>query len=639
MIIKKLHKHSLTPQFVVNILLIAGLFFSQASFADKINSSKIKNQLKNNASPYLAMHGSDPVQWQDWNESVVKRALKENKLIYISSGYFSCHWCHVMQRESYKNKKVAKLLNQFFIPVKVDRELNPALDARLIDFVEKTQGRAGWPLNVFVTPDGYPLVGMTYLPRKNFLQVLNNLKIQWSDNSPYLKDIAKQVTGQLLTNQQTDAQKKQTLSTDAAKLFSQQLLSQTSGLIDEIQGGFGQQNKFPSVPQLLSILHIIKTVKLKSYTKTKWQDFLTTTLNSMARLGLHDQINGTFFRYTVDPNWQIPHFEKMLYDNAQLATLYFEATKVFNNPYYQAIAGETLHFMQTDMASNVGVIAASLSAVDQKGIEGGCYVWQQDDFKKYLTTEQYKIANEHWKLVTNDALTSGYHLIQAKQADEIAKQDSMKVKNVISLINSARLKLKKIRHIQDCPIDKKPVAAWLGLALQVFSVGAKQTESSDFTKTANQLYQFINTQLWKNKTLYRSIKQVKGTDYPIGTAGLEDYALVAKGVMAYTKLNNKAAIKNFVTTLTKQAWQRFYKKDGWYIEEKPLIKYTVGKTVIEDSPLPSPSATLIRVSLQLKNKELNALANKALRQGASTIEEAPYWYATEIDVIREFYKK
>ncbi len=626
MTIKKQNNHSL-----ILLLFLTGLLLSPVTSA-----KPIANQLKNHASAYLAMHYTDPVQWQDWNESVVKRALKENKLIYISSGYFSCHWCHVMQRESYKNKDIAKLLNRFFIPVKVDRELNPALDARLIDFVEKTQGHSGWPLNVFITPEGYPLVGMTYVPAKNFLQILNNLKTQWAEKNDYLKDVAQQATEQLLADQPANRPKK--LNSHAVKSLNQQFFSQTEELIDEMQGGFGQQNKFPSVPQLLSLLHLMQTAKLKSYKKIKWQDFLITTLDSMARQGLRDQINGGFFRYTVDPNWQIPHFEKMLYDNAQLANLYFEAAKVFNRPDYQAIAVETLQFLQTDMASRIGVIAASLSSVDKKGIEGGCYVWQQGDLQKYLSTEQYKIAKEHWKLVSNDALESGYHLIQFKQVNDIAKQYKINTKRVRALINTAKIKLKKIRNISNCPIDEKPVAAWLGLALQAFSTGAKQTGYKSFTKTAEQIYQFISTQLWQNNTLHRSIKHQNNTTLAVGAAGLEDYALVAQGILEYAQLKKSTAAKNVAIALANQAWQRFYKKDGWYLAEKPLIKYTIGKAVLEDSPLPSPSAILIRVSLQLNNKKLKMQAREALQQGAGEIEESPYWYATQIDILNKFYK-
>lgn len=621
-------------KYITALLFIAGFLTSQWASA-----KPLQNQLQAHASPYLAMHGADPVQWQDWNENVVKRAQKENKLIFISSGYFSCHWCHVMQRESYKNKTIAKIINQYFIPVKVDRELNPALDARLIDFVEKTQGQAGWPLNVFITPEGYPLVGMTYVPAKNFIQVLNNLKQQWSEKTTYLKTIAKQATAQLLSEQQTKTHAK--LKSNAPEFFAQQFLSQAADIMDEIQGGFGDQNKFPAVPQLITLLHIVNTEKLKSYIKTKWTDFLITTLDNMAKQGLRDQINGGFYRYTVDPNWQIPHFEKMLYDNAQLAILYFEASKIFNRPDYQAIAIDTLRFLQTDMASTIGVLAASLSAVDEKGIEGGCYVWQLDDLKKYLPAEQYKIANQHWKLINNEALDSGYHLIQINTAEEIATQFKMKTAEVNDLIKAAQLTLKKTRSDKRCPIDTKPVAAWLGLSLHAFTLGAQSNAllSKDFIATSEKLYKFIHTKLWKNKsqTLYRSIKQTNNVVQPIGAAGLEDYSLVAKGVQVYAKFTKSKIASNFSIALAKQAWKRFYKDDGWYLAETPLIKYTVGKSVLEDSPLPSPSAILINVSLELKEYQLNKLAKEALQQGADKIEEAPYWYASQIDTLRRFF--
>jgi len=625
------------------ILLLLGTLISQSGFSAP-EKNPLQNQLKHHASPYLAMHGTDPVQWQDWSEAVVKRAQEENKLIFISSGYFSCHWCHVMQRESYKNAEIAKILNQFFIPVKVDRELNPALDARLIDFVEKTQGQAGWPLNVFITPEGYPLVGMTYVPAKNFTQVLNSLKQQWAEKNNYLKSIAKQATAQLLSEQQTKINVP--LKSNAAHFLTQQFLSQAADIMDEIQGGFGDQNKFPAVPQLITLLHIVESEKLKPYIKTKWTDFLITTLDNMAQQGLRDQINGGFFRYTVDPNWQIPHFEKMLYDNAQLAILYFKASKVFKRPDYQAIAVDTLNFLQTDMPSSIGVIAASLSAVDEEGVEGGCYVWQLDNLKKYLTTDQYNVAAQHWKLINNEALESGYHIIQVKPANEIAEQLNLKLENVNALIAAAKIKLKTIRSKHPCPIDTKPVASWLGLSLQAFTLGAQSSAAQDtksmntqFLSTAEKLYQFIQSELWdkNSKSLYRSIKQTANRPQPIGAAGLEDYSLVANGVFAYAQHTNNKTANNLSIALARQAWKRFYKKDGWYLAETPLIKYTVGKAVLEDSPLPSPSAMLIKVSLELSDTQLNKLAKTALQQGAGNIEEAPYWYASQIDTIRRFF--
>ena len=619
-------------QGIRSIVMLSSL---TVSFA--IDAAALKNQLVKHASPYLAMHGSDPVQWQDWNETTVKRALKENKLIYISSGYFSCHWCHVMQRESYKNNEVAKILNRFFIPVKVDRELNPALDARLIDFVEKTQGQAGWPLNVFITPEGYPLVGMTYVPSKNFIQILNNLSQQWNQEADYLKNIAKQATEELLSAQLATMNTANTSSdNNTVNFITQQFLSHSSDLIDEIQGGFGEQNKFPSVPQLLTLLNIATSPTLSITQQHKWQEFLTTTLDSMAQQGLNDQVNGGFYRYTVDPNWQIPHFEKMLYDNAQLAILYFEAAQRLNIPYYRDIAVQTLDFLQTDMKSSVGVIAASLSAVDEQGIEGGYYVWQQGDLEKYLNTDEYKIAREHWKLVSNDTLESGYHLIQISTLAEVANKLALPISKVKTNIHSAKLKLRKVRAKKYNPIDNKPVAAWLGLALHAFTIGAKTTQKNSYLVTANKIFRFINKQLWKNNTLYRSVKLQNKIVTPIGSAGFEDYAFIASGVYEYAQATNNVRAKQFSLALAQQAWKRFYKNKGWFLSEKPLIKYTIAKSVIADSPLPSPSAVLLDVSFKLKNQRLKQRALESMQQDNADLIAAPFWYASQIDVLRRY---
>ncbi|MCK5385924.1 MAG: thioredoxin domain-containing protein, partial [Gammaproteobacteria bacterium] len=269
------------------------------------DAAPFNNTLKNHASPYLALHGTDPVAWQEWNKETVARAKREGKLIYVSSGYFSCHWCHVMQRESYKNAEVAQILNKYFIPVKVDREINSALDSHLIDFVERTQGRAGWPLNVFVTPDGYPLVGMTYVPTNNFIEILNNLKTRWQLERAVLEDIAKSATNELST---AVAEGSENIADGLAKEYLKRFLLQADTMADDMSGGFGQQNKFPSYPQLNLMLMAYENTPEKPF-----KQFLLLTLNKMASQGLYDQLGGGFFRYTVDPIWQVPHFEKMLY--------------------------------------------------------------------------------------------------------------------------------------------------------------------------------------------------------------------------------------------------------------------------------------------------------------------------------------
>ena len=355
-------------------------------FSISAQAEILTNQLGEHSSPYLAMHGNDPVAWQEWNEQTVKLAQKENKLLFVSSGYFSCHWCHVMQRESFSNPGIARLLNKYFIPVKVDRELNASLDSRLIDFVEKTRGYAGWPLNVFITPAGHPLVGIVYLPATDFQRLLNSMFNEWQNRNSELVTIAAQASIEL-----GDSEK--IIKTQITKTFKDKLkqnfLDQAFNQADEMQGGFGEQSKFPLVPQLDVLLDIYQQNKSERLAK-----FLRLTLNVMASQGLRDQLGGGFYRYAVDPGWQVPHFEKMLYDNALLASLYLKAAKILNEKDYEQIGRETLDFILEEMSDNTGAFMASMSAIDDKNVEGGYYLWDMEQLAEILDRDEVNVIKE-----------------------------------------------------------------------------------------------------------------------------------------------------------------------------------------------------------------------------------------------------
>jgi uncharacterized protein YyaL (SSP411 family) len=231
-----------------------------------------ENKLKNHPSPYLAMHGTDPVHWQVWDKSVFQRARQENKLVFVSIGYFACHWCHVMQRESFQNPETAKILNRDFIPVKVDRELQPALDARLIEFVERTRGYAGWPLNVFITPEGYPLLGIVYLPVKDFSELLVNMQQAWLGDMPGMKVMAESAATMW---QESDRSAGPKLDAGQIEAYRSAYIKQAMQTADQLQGGFGEDNKFPLVPQMSLLLDLYKEQRDKS-------------------LGMNDHLRGAF---------------------------------------------------------------------------------------------------------------------------------------------------------------------------------------------------------------------------------------------------------------------------------------------------------------------------------------------------------
>ena len=321
------------------------------------------NALAHSASPYLRLHANDPVHWREWSPALVAEAGTANRLIFVSVGYFACHWCHVMQRESFSNPDAAALLNAHFLSVKVDRELDPALDAQLIRFVQATLGHAGWPLNVVLTPGGVPLFGFTYLPVGDFTRLMEQVARRWAADPEPLAAAARGVSDML----ESASRARPAAAMDAAgvRALSDAFTQQASETADGLAGGFGQQQKFPSAPQLALLLESQRREPVEAL-----EEFLRLTFGAMASLGLRDQIGGGFFRYVVDPGWQVPHFEKMLYDNALLAELYFDAADVLDEPAFEAIATDTVEFMVRELASAGGGFFSSLSAVDADGRGG-----------------------------------------------------------------------------------------------------------------------------------------------------------------------------------------------------------------------------------------------------------------------------
>lgn len=591
--------------------------------AFSVSAEPLKNQLKDHGSPYLAMHGDDPVHWQEWNAQTIKLAKQQNKLLFVSSGYFSCHWCHVMQRESYKNKETAELLNKNFIPVKVDRELNASLDSRLIDFVEKTRGYAGWPLNVFVTPHGHPVVGMVYVPPVDFQGILKSLHGEWQARAEELKSIAAQASKELSTSSEN---KKIVIPAKFKKQLFEKLLLETYAQADEMQGGFGDQNKFPSVPQLDVLLDVYQQDK-----QQRLGNFLQLTLNVMASQGLRDQLGGGFYRYVVDPGWQIPHFEKMLYDNALLASLYLKAARVFNRKDFEQVGRETLDFMLDEMKDGDAFIA-SMSAIDDKGVEGGYYLWTEQELKKLLTADEAKLVQALWQISGPPDIEHGHHLITADSLPAIARQNNWSPANAEALLNSARSKMLKQRKTRVLPLDKKKIASWNGLALSALVEGARlKTGNKKYRQAARKLQAYIHKHFWNGKNLYRAVSNRQA----FGEAGLEDAAYLTRGLLDWASLTNDKKDYQEAAKLAEKSWQWFFNRQGWQLNREALLKYKETEQAILEGPLPSPSAVLVEASVtldkQASNKVLSSKARQALKLAAGQVEEQPFWYVTYVN--------
>ena len=579
----------------------------------------LNNQLGNHPSPYLAMHGNDPVQWQVWGKEALEKARKENKLIYISSGYFACHWCHVMQRESYQNPQVAALLNAHFIPVKVDRELQPALDAHLIDFVQRTRGSAGWPLNVFLTPEGYPLIGLTYSPVEPFRGLLVRLNNAWAERSEGLKATAQKASMELLSEQPVEP--KQTIDTKGVQTG---LITMALALGDGMEGGFGRQSRFPMAPQWSVLLR-----RLEAGGDYKLRELAELTLDQMASQGLRDHLAGGFFRYTVDPGWQVPHFEKMLYTQAQLSQLFIQAARVLNRPDYLDVARDTLDFTLDVLAGEEGGYIASLSAVDPQGEEGGGYLWSQSQLQNALDENERDFARQRWGLGDNAVSDGGDLPVNENTLKSLSEESGESLISLSSMEQRVKNKLLRARASRNHPRDGKQLAAWNGLILSALVEGAKALGDTRYREAARRLRDYLVTRLWDGERLLRA----QGEKGALGTAALEDYVYVAAGLHAWAGLSGSKEDLGLARRLVTDAWTRFYHKQGWRGSDDLLIPGIATEKVISDGPLPSPAALLIELTFVLGGDDLKAKAGSALQLSYSKAKEQPIWYATHANAL------
>lgn len=581
-----------------------------------------ENQLRDNASPYLALHADDPVNWQVWDQSVLDRARQENKLIFVSSGYFACHWCHVMRRESYQNKAIAALLNEHFIPVKIDRELEPALDAHLIEFVRSTRGSAGWPLNVFLTPDGYPLVGLTYAPAESFKGLLERLQKVWGEQSQALSATAKSAALELYASAEPPAESP---TIDYPQL-GDDLITMVLAFGDDLGGGIGQQNRFP----MSSLWNVLLTFE-KARSDSRVQALVTLTLDQMAAKGLRDHLAGGFFRYTVDPGWRVPHFEKMLYTQALQSELFLNAGKRLGREDYLAVARDTLDFTLSVFAGNSGGYIASLSAVDPQDNEGGGYLWTDQQLTALLTEDELAFTRKRWNLHGDAVIDDGYLPTAGQSIEELVITLQQPLAKLRELETSARQKLLADSAKRAHPRDTKQLAAWNGLLLSTLTHAAQAFDSSRYKQAAQALKEYLVTELWNGKKLLRA----KDAGGEIGQATLEDYAFVADGLYRWGLFAQDQSAIELASIIVQQAWQRFYQPSGWVSTDQSLIPGIGSDFALSDNPLPSPIPVLIRLTAEMGDQDRKAQAKNALQMGYGEFKERPLWYATHVLALLE----
>ena len=483
------------------------------------------NRLVNETSPYLLQHKDNPVDWYPWGEEALKRAREEDKPVLLSVGYSACHWCHVMERESFEDDETARMMNENFVNIKVDREERPDIDSIYMAAVQALTRHGGWPMTVFLTPDGAPFYGGTYFPpipsrgMPSFQQLLLSVVDAYENRREEVLQNAQAVRDYLQASTAAVIPEAETSGTELLDRAAGVLLSQ----LDRRFGGFGGAPKFPQAMNLEVLLrHHHRTGERSAL------DGVELTCRQMANGGIYDQLGGGFSRYSVDGYWLVPHFEKMLYDNALLSRLYLETYQATGDAFYRRIAEETLDYVLRDMTSEAGGFYSAEDA-DSEGEEGKFYVWTPEELEAALDPDEARLAARYWDVTERGNFEGKNILHVARPPEAVADEFGVSPEELWARIAGIRAKLFAVREERVRPgRDEKILAAWNGLMLRSFALAARVTGREDYREAAIENATFIVEKLIEDGRIHRSYKDGRARF----NGYLEDYAMVADGLVA-----------------------------------------------------------------------------------------------------------
>lgn len=481
---------------------------------------KHANSLINETSPYLLQHAHNPVNWHAWNDETLELAKKENKLLLISIGYSACHWCHVMEHESFENEAVAEIMNAHFICIKVDREERPDIDQIYMNAVQLMTGSGGWPLNCFALPNGEPFYGGTYFQTAKWKQILNALADEYENNPEKIEEHAKELTKGIKTNELLH---KVTHNNPFTMDILDLAVNRFKTNFDFNEGGTNRAPKFP-LPNNYEFL-----LDYSFHTKdAALLQFVELTLAKMAFGGIYDQIGGGFARYSTDSYWKVPHFEKMLYDNAQLVTLYSKAFQLTKNPLYKQVVFQTLEFTKREMTAKNGAFYSALDA-DSEGEEGKFYVWTKEELQTLLAAD-YPLIETFYNINKYGFWEDNYILLRREDNETIAKQFNISEKELATKINEINHLLLESRSKRIRPgLDDKTLTSWNALMLKGYVDAFNTFGEKNFLNAAIKNATFIaETQLRKDGGLNHNFKN--GISNLNGY--LEDYCFIIEALIA-----------------------------------------------------------------------------------------------------------
>lgn len=513
------------------------------------------NRLSTEKSPYLLQHQNNPVDWYPWGEEAFQKARDENKLIFLSIGYSTCHWCHVMEHDSFEKEDVAAVLNRDFVSIKLDREERPDLDQVYMEAVIALAGRGGWPMSVFLTPDLKPFFGGTFFWREPFKQLLAQIQNHWKTSPEKITATSQELVGHLKDRKSHFSQlafdfetaKVESLFSTAEQIFAHSF--------DKTFGGFGSAPKFPrSVDLCFLMRHHVSTGSTHSL------EMVEKTLQMMARGGLYDHVGGGFSRYSTDNRWLLPHFEKMLYDNALLTWTYLEAFQITAKPLYAQVARETLDYILRDMTSPEGGFYSAEDA-DSEGVEGKFYVWTENELSALLNADEFsKVKNIFGVETFGNFKSEVTHGNEVKYANILHYQKDFGPEDKADpVVASALRKLFQAREKRVHPLkDDKVLTSWNGLMIHSLAKAYQVLRDDRYLQAAKNAASFIKAKLWDGKTLTHRYRlqeaRFEGT--------LEDYSSLIFGLLTLAESDLDATWIEWAIELQKIQDEKFSDSEG-----------------------------------------------------------------------------
>ena len=604
-------------------------------------TSKMSNNLINETSPYLLQHAYNPVDWNPWNKQNLEKAKKENKLVVISIGYSSCHWCHVMEKESFEDSLVASIMNEKYISIKVDREERPDVDQVYMNAVQLMTGSGGWPLNVVTLPDGRPIWGGTYFPKDQWINALTQISDLYNKEPERFINYADTLEKGIKSLDIITTNDNQELSSIDIDKHIGSLVNK----IDKKNGGFSGAPKF----MMPNNIHFLLRSAYQNNDKETLK-LVNLTLEKMAYGGVYDQIGGGFSRYSTDEKWHIPHFEKMLYDNAQLISLYSDAYLITNNELYKNVVYETINFVLKELTNSNGGFYSSIDAdsksLDGKENEGAYYVWKEDELKKLLKDE-FIVFSDYYNINKYGYWEDdNYVLIKNKSDAAFAKAHNLSKEEVSKKIDAWKKILIKARDKRSRPnIDDKILTSWNGLMIDAFIDAYRVFKDKDFLDVASSSAEFILKNMKKSDGgLYHSHKDGKSKI----NGYLEDYATT---IQAFLNLYENTLDEKWLNTsndLIKYTYKNFFNAETnmFYFTSK-LDDKLISRTVeFRDNVIPSSNSimanNLFKLSHYFDNKKyLNSsqqMVNNIKDQIALYPSGFSNWMNLILNINKNFYE-